>query len=132
MIKNIEKDYALMSGANLAYLGDSYYELQIRKYLLEMGITKSKELKNMSVNYVSAHAHQNICNQLLSEFTAEEINIFKRGRNSAPKSHRKNLDPAEYVNSTGFEAVIGYLYLKQDFARLDYLINRAIMIIRGE
>ena len=129
---DLEKDYQLMNGADLAYLGDAYYELQIRYYLLSKGVTKSKELKESSIKYVSAHAHQLICDKLLTEFSEEELGIFKRGRNGAPHNRRKNLDFSEYGTSSGFEAVIGYLYLAKKQERLDYIIKKAINIAEGE
>lgn len=129
---DLKKDYALMNGADLAFIGDAYYELQIRTHLLKNGITKSKELKSLSVKYVSAHAHKLICDKLGDFFTEEEQNIFKRGRNGAPHNRRKNLDFSEYGVSSGFEAVIGYLYLKEDFERLSDLINKSIEIVEGE
>ncbi len=129
---DLNKNYHLLNGADLAYIGDAYYELEIRKYLLSCGITKNKELKEKSVTFVSAHAHQVICNKLTDLFTEEEQSIFKRGRNGAPLNRRKNLNMQEYLVSSGFEAVIGYLYLKGDVLRLNFLINTAISIIEGE
>lgn len=117
------KNYNLLNGSNLAYIGDAYYELRIRMFLLELGITKDKELKKQSIEYVSANAHYDIYERIKDEFTEEENKIFLRGRNNAPTSRRKNLDRGKYVVSTGLEAVIGYLYLKEDFERLDYLFG---------
>jgi ribonuclease-3 family protein len=119
----------LMNGADLAYIGDAYYELMIRKYLLSKGITKNKELQKKSIMYVSAHAHQIICDRILSTFSLEEVNVFKRGRNGAPHNHRKNLNYAEYGTSSGFEAVIGYWYLKENFDRLKEIIDLSIKIV---
>ncbi len=129
---DLNKNYHLLNGADLAYIGDAYYELEIRKYLLSCGITKNKELKERSVKFVSAHAHQIIYNNLSLDLTEEEQSIFKRGRNGAPLNHRKNLNMQEYFVSSGLEAVIGYLYLKGDFVRLNFLIKKAISIIEGE
>lgn len=129
MGKQISDKYELLTGANLAFIGDAYYELRIRKYLIDNKITKSQELKNLSVKYVSAHAHHLICNVLLDKLTEKEKSIFKRGRNGAHHNYRRNLDFNEYNNSTGFEAVIGYLYLKQDFDRLNEIIDLSIKII---
>lgn len=129
MEKRIPNKYELLTGANLAYIGDAYYELRIRKYLIDNKITKSQELKNLSVKYVSAHAHHLICNVLLDKLTETEKIIFKRGRNGAHHNYRRNLDFNEYNDSTGFEAVIGYLYLLQDFERLDEIIKLSIKII---
>ena len=129
---NLNKDYKLLNGSDLAYIGDAYVELKIREYLLSKGITKTKMLQNESIKYVSAHAHQLIFNKLSEHLTEEEIIIFKRGRNNAPHNRRKNLNFAEYGTSSGFEAIIGYLYLKADFARLDELIKMAINISEEE
>lgn len=129
---DLKKEYPLMNGADLAYLGDAYYELQIRTYLLSKGITKNKELKEKSTMYVSAHAHKVICEKLLPFLTEEELNIYKRGRNGAPHNRRKNIDYTEYTISSGFEAVIGYLYLANNTKRLEEIIQKAIKIIEGE
>ncbi len=129
---DLTKEYPLMNGADLAYLGDAYYELQIRTYLLSKGITKNKELKEKSTMYVSAHAHKVICEKLLPFLTEEELNIYKRGRNGAPHNRRKNIDYTEYTISSGFEAVIGYLYLANNTKRLEEIIQKAIKIIEGE
>ena len=128
---DLKKDYSLMNGADLAYLGDAYYELQIRTYLLSKGITKNKELKEMSTKYVSAHAHKVICEKLLPTLNEEELAIYKRGRNGAPHNRRKNLDYTEYTISSGFEALIGYLYLAGANERLGEIITHAIQIIEG-
>lgn len=132
MEKTIPNKYELLTGANLAFIGDAYYELRIRKYLIDNKITKSQELKNLSVKYVSAHAHHLICKVLLDKLTEAEKNIFKRGRNGAHHNYRRNLDFNEYNNSTGFEAVIGYLFLNQNFDRLDEIIDLSIKIIEEE
>ena len=116
-------NYHLLNGSNWAYVGDAYYELRVRLYLINKGITKDKELKKASIEYVSANAHFEIYERIKETFTEEEHKIFLRGRNSAPNNHRKNLDRGKYVVSSGLEAVIGYLYLKGDFERLDYLFN---------
>lgn len=118
--------YRTINGSNLAYLGDAYYELQIRTYLIEKGITKSNELRKYANNYVSAHAHAKICKHIYNLLTIEEVEIFKRGRNNFSKAHRKNMNLGEYAVSSGIEAVIGYLYLKKDFERLDFLIKKMI------
>lgn len=113
----------LFNGSNLAYIGDAYYELRVRKHLLEKGITKNKDLRKISINYVSASAHQKIYNHIGQYFTEEEKQIFLRGRNNAPHGYRKNVDKVAYLISTGLEAVIGYLYLNESFSRLDEIIK---------
>lgn len=117
------KNIHLLNGSNLAFIGDAYYELRVRLFLMEKGITKDNELKKQSIKYVSANAHYEIFERIKSHLTEEEHKIFLRGRNSAPNNHRKNLDRAKYVVSSGLEAVIGYLYLKEEYERLDYIFD---------
>ncbi len=116
-------DPFLFNGSNLAYIGDAYLELCVRNRLLSKGITKSKELRKVSIRYVSADAHQKIYYGLMNQFTEEEKQIFLRGRNSTSRSHRQNVDKAAYQISTGLEAVIGYLYLMHNEARLTELME---------
>lgn len=118
--------HQILNGSNLAYVGDAYYELVIRCYLINEGITKSNDLRKASLQYVSAHAHAKIFPLIQNLLTEEEISVFKKGRNNFSKAHRKNMNLAEYAISSGLEAIIGYLYLKNDQERLDYLINKMI------
>lgn len=120
-------DYHLLTGADLAFIGDAYYELYIREHVLNKGVTKLWELHSKCVNYVSRTSQNLIVLTLINELTEEEINIFKRGRNFDYKDKS-----AEYVNASGFEAIIGYLYLKKDFQRLKWLIGRSIEIIENK
>ena len=124
--------YNLLNGSNLSYIGDAYYELEIRKYLISKNITKNKELREISIEFVSASAHAYIFEQLKDEFTEEEMTIFTRGRNATAKGHRKNVNRLEHSISSGFEAVIGFLYLKEDFDRLAYLIRKSIEIVENK
>lgn len=124
--------YNLLNGSNLAYIGDAYYELEVRKYLLSKNITKTKELRKESIKFVSASAHAYIFNELKNILTEEEMNVYLRGRNGASNSYRKNVDRNEYLISSGFEAVIGYTYLKEDFERLNYLISKSLEIVENK
>lgn len=120
----------LLNGSNLAYIGDAYYELRVRLFLLEKGITKDKELKKESIKYVSANAHYLIYEKIRNFFNETEEKIFLRGRNNAPSNHRKNLDRGKYVVSSGLEAVIGYLFLENNFDRLNYFFD--LIFDKGE
>lgn len=122
----------LVNASVLAYLGDSYYEQQIRSYLVNSGLTKLNILHKEAVKYTSGKSQaliiKNILdNNLLSE---EEINVYKRGRNISSSSKR-NLDLQETHDSNGFESLIGYLSIK-DENRAKELINIAINYIQGE
>lgn len=95
----------------LAYLGDSVYELYIREYLLKKGIVKVKELQQEATSYVSAKSQTKILEKIKKYLSEEELEIVKKGRNA--KSHKapKNTDILTYKHATGFETLIGYLYL---------------------
>lgn len=124
--------YNLLNGSNLSYIGDAYYELEIRKYLIGKNITKNKELRKISIEFVSASAHAYIFENIKDELTEEEMNVFTRGRNASTIGHRKNVDRKEHAVSSGYEAVLGYLYLKEDFIRLEYLIKKSIEIVENK
>jgi ribonuclease-3 family protein len=126
------KQYQLLNGSNLAYIGDAYYELKVREYLINKGITKANDLRKISIKYVSASAHQKIYEEIKDLLTEEESKVFLRGRNNAPSGYRKNVDRAAYLVSTGLEAVIGYLYLSKNEERLEYLINLIFSKVDGE
>ena len=109
----------------LAYLGDAIYEVYIRKHLIEKGIALVDDLQKVAVNYVSAKSQSKILNFLIDNgvLTLEEMDIVKRGRNYKRASHPKNTDILTYKNSTGFEALIGYLYLNNNKERLDNIMK---------
>ena len=124
-------NYQLLNGSNLAYIGDAYYELKVRERLINKGITKNVELQKNSIRYVSAKAHQIIYENIKENLTEEEKKVFLRGRNNAPHGYRKNVDKASYVISSGFEAIIGYLYLENNITRLNDILQMAFKVVEG-
>lgn len=125
-------DSRMINGSDLAYVGDAYYELYIRMYLLSLGITKPSELHDMTRKFVSSVAHAKIINAILDSFTESEIDVYHRGRNYNYRHKPKNANVSEYVKSSGFEAVIGYLYLTNQNERLEEVIKKAIAVIEEE
>jgi ribonuclease-3 family protein len=120
------------NGLTLAYLGDAIYELKIRSYLLDQGLTKVNDLHQSAIQYTQSSAQALCALKMVDGFyTEKEIAIFKRGRNQSASHKPKNTDIQTYNQSTGFEAVIGYLYLNKEEERLDALMNKAIHIING-
>ena len=123
MIMNSEYVININSLA-LAYLGDSIYEVYIRKYLVDKGIAKVKDLQSESIKYVSASSQAKFFKQLVDNniLTNDEMSVALRARNHS--SHRsKSTDILSYKHSTALEAVIGYLYLSNKKNRIDELIN---------
>ena len=120
-------DAKLMNGLSLAYIGDAYFEIMVRNHLLECGLTKVNELHKHAINFTSGAAQARFIDNFISDniLSETEIEIYKKGRNSAT-SHRKNLSGAEYQKATGFEALIGYLYLEKEMDRLNFLFSLMI------
>lgn len=125
------QDVKLLNPLSLAYMGDAVLEQKVREYLLLKGSAKPHQLHKEATHYVSAKAQKVIFHQLMDEqfFTDEELAIFKRGRNAKSHTVPKNTDVQTYRTSSGFEAVIGYLYLTKQNDRLESLLNNAIEII---
>ena len=113
------------SGNVLAFLGDAYLSLQVRSYLIELGYNQLKKMQETSTLFVSAGAQSEFMTHLLDEaiITEDEMVYYKRGRNAKSRSMAKNADMIDYRVATGFESLWGYLYLKEDFERLDELWN---------
>jgi len=109
----------------LALLGDAIFSLYIREKLLKIGINNPKKLQAKSVEYVSAKGQVKILNNLIEEnqLTEEELDIVKRGRNNKKESHPKNTEIITYKLSTGFEALLGDLYLNNK-ERLEELLSK--------
>jgi len=112
----------------LAYLGDSIYETYIRKFLIDNGISKVKELQAESIKYVSAKGQASYLKDMLDSnfLTHEEIDIVMCGRNHKNNHKPKNCDIITYKYATGFESLIGYLYYKNDITRIEEIINYII------
>ena len=109
----------------LAYLGDAIYEVYIRESLINKGINKVERLQEESVKYVSAKGQAKILDNLISTgiLNEEELDIVKRGRNYKRSAHPKNTDIVTYKYATGFETLIGYLYLTNK-DRLNEILNQ--------
>ena len=109
----------------LAYLGDSIYETYIRKYLVDKGIAKVKELQSESIKYVSAKGQAMYLKEMMGNnfFSEEELNIVMCARNHKSNHKPKNCDIITYKYATGFEALIGYLYLENKIDRIEEIIN---------
>lgn len=107
----------------LAHVGDAYFHLFVRTRLLQItrNITK---LHDLSAQIVSATAQAKIYRELETFLTDDERDIFRRGRNAKSHAPRK-ATVAEYHASTGFEALLGELFLRQNFSRLDEICERA-------
>lgn len=120
-----------MNSLVLAYLGDSIYEVYIRKYLINKGIAKVKDLQSESIKYVSANSQAKYLKELMdnSFLTEEELSIIITARNHKNNHKPKNCDIITYKYATGFEALIGHLYLENKIDRIEQILD---FITRGE
>ncbi|QVK18027.1 ribonuclease III [Mycoplasmatota bacterium] len=126
-------NYKLLNGVSLAYIGDAYYDLWIRQYLINKGYTKVNDLHKLATKYVSATAQAKIINHLMKnkDLLEEEIEIVKRGRNAKINHKKHNVDILTYKHSTSFESLIGYLYLMEKKERLNKIILFAIELVES-
>lgn len=121
-----EQDVRTYSPLTLAYIGDGVYELVIRTMVTAWGNRPVNELNKLSTSYVKAEAQAEMIIALKEELTEEEAEVFKRGRNAKPYTKAKNATRADYHKATGFEALMGYLYLTGQTERMLYLIKRGM------
>ena len=118
-------DTKLLNGLSLAYIGDCVYEIYVRKHFIFKGYSKVNDLHNLQQIYTKGERQSFYVQYLLNNdiLKEDEIEIYKRGRNSHIHSRRANMDVKTYLEATGFEALIGYLYLQNNISRLEELIN---------
>lgn len=107
----------------LAYIGDAFYDLIIRTVVVEQANRPVRDLHRIVVGYVSAEAQAKIASVLLDRFTEEESAVYRRGRNAKPHTKAKNASMEDYLKATGFEAVLGYLYLGDNTERALELVR---------
>jgi len=120
----------LQNGLALAYLGDAIWEIRIREYLMGKGLTKVNDLHKTAIKYTSASGEAKAMDRLMEGRLSEaETDIFKRGRNAESTHKPKSVDLGTYHKSTGFEALIGDLYLEKAFSRLDEIVFESIRYI---
>lgn len=120
------QDVRSYSPLALAYIGDAIYDLIIRTVVVERANRPANELHHITVGFVSAGAQAKIADVLMESFTEEEQSVFRRGRNSKPHTMAKNASAGDYLKATGFEAVLGYLYLNDRMDRVLELVKQGI------
>ncbi|MGL4948836.1 MAG: Mini-ribonuclease 3 [Anaeroplasmataceae bacterium] len=122
-----------LNGLTLAYIGDCFYELKIRQHFINIGLTKVNDLHKNVIKLTCAEFQSKLIMYMQEKLilTEEEIAIFKRGRNSNCMKTRKNLSKTDYLNATGFESLIGYLYLNNNIEKIDEICAIAINMKEG-
>ncbi|MBE5805849.1 MAG: Mini-ribonuclease 3 [Clostridiales bacterium] len=116
-------DINMLSPLTWAYVGDAVYELYIRTNLVNKTKLKPHKLHIESIKYVKAKAQANMLKSIEEQLSDEEKNIVRRARNAENHHLPKNADVADYMYSTAFEGLIGYLYLTKNDKRLKEILE---------
>jgi ribonuclease III family protein len=126
-----DMDVKQLNALALAYMGDAVYEQAVREHLLRSGRVKPNVLHREATKYVSAKSQAAVLQEMLASdyLTEEEAAVMRRGRNAKSGSIPKNTDVGTYKNSSGFEAVLGFLYLLGRTERTEEFIIESIRII---
>ncbi len=120
------KDIRTYSPLTLAYIGDAIFDVIIRSILVNKGNTAVNKLHKRASDIVKAGTQAAFVKALMDDFTEEEADVYRRGRNSKPHTKAKNATTMDYLDATGFEAVVGYLYLTDNMDRICELIELGI------
>lgn len=112
-----------LSPVTLAFVGDAVYSLFVRERLVLSTDFGTGTLQKLTSSEVSAHGQSELLEKIQPLFTEDENDVFKRGRNAKKSTRSKNASVAEYNRSTGFEAVLGYLYLTGQYERISQLLE---------
>ena len=111
------------SALTLAYIGDAVYEIIIRSYIVGKGNAPVERLHKRSSRLVKAETQANLIMAIEDQLTEEEHAVYRRGRNTKSVSPARNQSLTDYRRATGFEALIGWLYLKNDWKRIIDLVK---------
>lgn len=116
-------DIRTYSPLTLAYIGDAIYDLVIRSLLVGQGNTQANKLHKKASAMVNAAAQSAMIERIKEELTEEELHVFKRGRNANSATMARHATMSDYRRATGFEALMGYLYLSGKMERLFELVK---------
>lgn len=107
----------------LAYIGDSVYDLRIKSYFVFKANMQPEKYHKIVSGIVSANAQARFIESYLDQLNEDESAVYRRAKNSSPHTKAKNASMEDYLKATGFEAVIGYLFMSGQYARMDEIIN---------
>ena len=122
-------DIRTYSPLTLAYIGDGIFDIVIRSVVVGKGNTKASQLHKHTSSIVKAHTQAVMIEALEPHLTKEEADIYRRDRNAKSPTMAKNATMADYRKATGLEALMGYLYLSDDFERVVELTKLGVQLI---
>ena len=126
--KKDQSEVKMLSPLTWAYIGDSVFELYVRTELINKTNLKPHKLHIEAIKYVKAKAQAKILEKIKDKLTEEEMEIVRRGRNTQNHHLAKNATVQEYMYSTAFEGLIGYLYLTKQDERLKEILDMSMDI----
>lgn len=127
-----EVDIHTYSPLTLAYIGDSIYDLIIKSIVINEGNKQVQKLHRETSSLVQASTQSRMMRSMQDQLTEEEHGVYRRGRNAKSVSPAKNQSITDYRRATGFEALMGYLYLKKDWKRIVDLVKLGLDSLEKE
>lgn len=126
-LSNVDKNQVhLLNPLVLAYIGDAVYELNVRTKVIDKGNIKTSNMHRRSIEYVRAKSQAEALDRIIEKLTELELDLVRRARNTHSLTVPKNADLEEYKKATALESLIGYLYLKEDYTRVQEIIEWCI------
>lgn len=127
MEESVVKMYSPLA---LAYIGDSIYDLMVKEHFVKQSNMQPEKYHRIVTSIVSANAQSAFIDSFLEQLNETELGIYRRGRNSSPHTKAKNASLENYLKATGFEAVLGFLYLSEQKERLTEIVNLSIEFVK--
>ncbi|MGX8797143.1 Mini-ribonuclease 3 [Fusibacter sp. JL298sf-3] len=127
-----KREAGLLNPLKLAFLGDAVYEIYVRTYIMKHFVMTPHEMSKKAISYVKASEQAYAVKAMMAQLTEEEVRMVKRGRNQKSGSVPKNAQMSDYRYATGFEALLGYLFMSGDSKRAEALSLLAIELIDGK
>lgn len=126
-----EVQIRMLNPLSLAYIGDAVHEMFVRTYVISRYSGSINNLNKMVVSMIKATAQAEAVRNIEHQLSEEELSIYKRGRNAKSLTVPKNTTVGVYRSATGFEALLGYLYLTGQEERLILLVSEAVKVAEG-
>lgn len=120
-----DKDWTQYSPLTLAWIGDTVFDMVVRTVLVKKANRQTERLHKEATAVVNARSQAQAAERLLPSLTEEETAVYRRGRNADPHHNAKNAGRTQYLEATGFEALLGWLYLERRYDRILELIKTA-------
>ncbi|SEP94317.1 ribonuclease-3 family protein [Lachnospiraceae bacterium NE2001] len=126
MEESVVKMYSPLA---LAYIGDSIYDLMVKEHFVMQSNMQPEKYHKKVTSIVSANAQSAFVDYYMERLNETELSVYRRGRNSSPHTKAKNASLENYLKATGFEAVLGYLYLSEQTVRLNDIVAESIEFV---